>query len=152
MPRITETATIPRDPETLWNEIGRFGSVGEWHPMLDSVETYGAGTDVIRIAHAKGGGEQIERLQSLDASRRVYRYTMERTSMPVCDYTGEFRIEPADAAASRITWSACFGLTPEGDGRAVEAVRRFLHAGTESLKSRYGATDRITTPRPVRPS
>ena len=141
MPHISETATIPRDPETLWNEIGRFGSVGEWHPMLDSVDTFGVGMDVIRIARAKGGGEQIERLQSVDALQRVYRYTMERTSMPVCDYTGEFRIEPADDAASRITWSASFELTPEGDGRAVEAVRKFLHAGTESLRSRYGATD-----------
>jgi Polyketide cyclase / dehydrase and lipid transport len=140
MPHITETATIPRDPATLWNEIGGFGCVGEWHPLLDSVETFGAGTDVIRIARAKGGGEQIERLQSLDASGRVYRYTMERTSMPVRDYTGEFRIEPADDAASRITWSASFELTAEGDGRAVEAVRKFLHAGTESLKSRYGAS------------
>ncbi|MBV8909889.1 MAG: SRPBCC family protein, partial [Gammaproteobacteria bacterium] len=113
--------------------------------LLDSVEIFGAGTDVIRIAHPKGGGEQIERLQSLDASQRVYRYTMERSSMPICDYTGEFRIEPAyepaDVAASRITWSARFELTAEGDGRAVEAVRKFLHAGTESLKSRYGATD-----------
>lgn len=138
MPHITETATIPRDPETLWNEIGRFDSVGEWHPMLDSVETFGAGVDVIRVAHSRGGGEQIERLQSLDASQRMYRYTMERSSMPVCDYTGEFRIEPADVAASRITWSASFELTAEGDGRAVEAVRKFLQAGTESLKSRYG--------------
>jgi hypothetical protein len=29
MPKITETATIGLDTETLWNEIGGFGSVGE---------------------------------------------------------------------------------------------------------------------------
>jgi hypothetical protein len=138
MPRITETATIPLDPETLWNEIGGFDSVGHWHPMLDSVEILGNGAHAIRIAHAIAGGDQVERLQTLDPARRVYRYSMEHTSMPICDCTAEFRIEPAEGTASRVMWSAQFELTPEGDGRTVEAVRRFLHAGTESLKSLYG--------------
>src|SRR5215469_370761 len=62
MPRITETATIGLDPETLWNEIGAFGSVGDWHPLLDSVEVRGQGTGAMRIAHAKEGAEQAERL------------------------------------------------------------------------------------------
>src|SRR5215469_8158817 len=58
MPRITETATIGLDPDTLWNEIGAFGSVGDWHPLLDSVELLGQGTGAMRIAHAKEGAEQ----------------------------------------------------------------------------------------------
>ena len=99
MTRITETATIGLDPETLWNEIGGFGSVGEWH---------------------------------------LYRYILERASIPVRDYRGEFRIEPAGDAASVVIWSAQFELTEAGDGRTVESVRRFLHAGTESLRRRFG--------------
>ena len=35
----------------------------------------------MRIAHAKEGSEQAERLQTLDPERRLYRYTMEETSM-----------------------------------------------------------------------
>jgi len=139
MPRITETATIGLDPDTLWNEIGAFGSVGDWHPLLDSVELLGQGTGAMRIAHAKEGAEQAERLQTLDPERRLYRYTMEQTSMPVCDYRGEFRIDPAGDAASVVVWSAQFELTPDGDGRTVESVRHFLHAGTESLRHRFGA-------------
>jgi hypothetical protein len=138
MPRITESVTLAADPELLWKQLGRFGSVGDWHPLLDFVEVFGKGTRATRIAHAKVGGDQVERLRALDPRRHVYRYSMERTSMPVRDYTGEFRIEPADGAASRITWSAQFELTADGDGRTVEAVRHFLHAGIENLKSIYG--------------
>jgi len=138
MPRITETATIPLDPETLWNDVGRFDSVGDWHPWLESAQMFGEGAGAKRVAHAQSGTDQVERLETLDRRRHLYRYTMERTTLPVCDYTGEFRIERVGEATSRIVWSARFELTPEGDGRTIESIRRFLHAGTESLKNRYG--------------
>jgi len=138
MPRITESTTIGLDPDTLWDEIGGFGSVGDWHPMLNSVEVFGEGTGALRIAHAKAGAAQAERLQTLDPARHLYRYSMEKTSMPVRDYRGEFRIDPAGDAGSTVIWSAQFELTPDGDGRTVESVRHFLHAGTESLGRRFG--------------
>ncbi|HKD53110.1 MAG TPA: SRPBCC family protein [Steroidobacteraceae bacterium] len=138
MPRITESATLGLDPETLWNEIGAFGSVGDWHPMLISVEVFGEGAGALRIARGEAGAAQAERLQTLDSARHLYRYSMEKTSMPVRDYRGEFRIDPAGDAASTVVWSAQFELTPDGDGRTVESVRQFLHAGTESLRRRFG--------------
>jgi mxaD protein len=140
MPRITESATIDLDPATLWNEIGGFGSVADWHPLLNSVEVFGEGAGALRIAHAEAGAAQAERLQTLDPERHLYRYVIEKSSMPVCDYTGEFRIDPAGDAASTVVWSAQFELTPDGDGKTVESVRHFLHAGTESLRRRFGET------------
>ena len=137
MPRIIETATIGLDAETLWEKIGAFGSVADWHPLLNSVAVLGEGAGAIRIAYGEQGVPQAERLQLLDAERHLYRYTMEETSMPVRDYTGEFRIDPTGDAASTVVWSAEFELTPDGDGRTVEAVRHFLHAGTENLRRRF---------------
>jgi len=138
MPRITESTTIGLDPDTLWNEIGAFGSVGEWHPLLNSVEVFGEGAGALRIAHAKAGAAQAERLQTFDPAHHLYRYSMEKTSMPVRDYHGEFRIDRCGDDASTVIWSAQFELTPDGDGRTVESVRHFLHAGTESLGRRFG--------------
>lgn len=60
-------------------DVGGFGSVGEWHPLLESVEVLGAGTGAMRVAHSK----------------------------------------------------------EDGDGRTIESVRRFLHAGIQSLVRRY---------------
>ena len=137
MPRITRTVTIAAAPERLWNEVGAFGDVGDWHPMLNSVEIHSEGRRVTRVARAKGGATQVERLQAFDPERHLYRYTMERSDLPVHDYTGEFQIVPAGDGASTVSWSAKFELAPEGDGRTIEAVRRFLQAGTESLRQRY---------------
>jgi len=140
MPKITETATIGLDTETLWNEIGGFGSVGEWHPMVSSMDVVGEGTGAMRIARGNAGEDQAERLQTLDSERHLYRYTLERGSIPVRDYRGEFRIEAADASTSVVIWSAQFELAEDGDGRTVESVRRFLRAGTENLRRRFGET------------
>jgi mxaD protein len=139
MPNITETATVGLDPETLWEEIGGFGSVADWHPLLSSVDNFGEGSGALRIAHAKDGSNQTERLQSVDAERHLYRYIMEKTSMPVRDYQAEFRIDPTGNAASTVVWSAQFELTSDGDGKTVESVRHFLRAGTESLRDKFGA-------------
>lgn len=138
MPKITETAKIGCDPETLWSEIGGFGSVGKWHPMLESVEVSGEGKGALRIAHARTGADQVERLQTFDPEHHLYQYTIEKSSMPVTYYTGEFRIDSGGEAQSVVVWSAQFELTADGDGRTVESVRQFLHEGTESLKRRFG--------------
>lgn len=86
MPSITETATIRSDPETLWREIGGFGSVAEWHPLLQSIEVMGDGVGAMRVAHGGDGSEQVERLQMIDAEHHRYRYTLEQSPMPVRNY------------------------------------------------------------------
>jgi hypothetical protein len=139
MTRITEATTIGVDAETLWREVGDFGSVGKWHPMLESVETNGQGPGATRIAHGKtGGGDQLERLQTSDPRGHLYRYTLEQTPMPVRNYTGEFRIDPAGDSSSTVTWSADFELVRGEDPETVESVRQFLHAGVQSLERQFG--------------
>ena len=139
MPRITETVRIRMDADSLWNEIGGFGAVGEWHPMLDAVDVRGDSRGAMRVAHGKSGEEQTERLQAVSPSRHMYRYTIEHTAMPVCDYLGEFRVVPEDETRSCVVWSVRFELTADGSGKDIESVRKFLHTGTESLKGRYGS-------------
>jgi hypothetical protein len=77
-------------------------------------------------------------LQAFDSNAHVYRYTLERASMPLRNYTGELRIDPACDRARMVTWSAEFDLVSEEDRETVESVRRFLHAGIESLQRQFG--------------
>ena len=39
MTRIVETTRIAEGPDALWKDIGPFGAVGEWHPLLSRVES-----------------------------------------------------------------------------------------------------------------
>ena len=98
----------------------------------------GDGVGATRIAHAKAGGaDQVERLWYFDSTSHVYRYSLEQTPMPVRNYTGEFRIDPAGDSASTVTWSAEFELAPEADPKTVDSIRQFLHVGVQNLGHQF---------------
>lgn len=83
MPTIEETIHLTLPPDEAWRRFGAFGDVGRWHPTLASVESEGDKPGARRIAHAKDGGTQVERLTDYDAARRRYTYAMEKTALPV---------------------------------------------------------------------
>jgi mxaD protein len=126
------------DAESAWRRLGGFGDVGEWHPMLKSVDSESDTPGAMRIARGADGGTQIERLEAYDAERHAYRYTIEETEMPVRDYQAEFRIDADPDGESRVTWRAQFDDAGEDPSAGTEAVREFLHAGVQALEERYG--------------
>ncbi len=137
MPNVKEVAETMIDADTLWKEVGDFGSIARWHPLVSSSTVSDETAGRARHVHFKTGGEQLERLQAVDAAHRMYRYRIERSSSPVRDYTGEFRIEAADTQMSRIVWEAQFTPADEHDDRTVAAVRSFLHEGVASIEGKY---------------
>jgi hypothetical protein len=137
MPTITETAEIETDVDTLWKDVGDFRAVSHWHPLVTALNVQGEGIGSVRTANPGTPQEQFERLRSVDMHRHCYRYALERSSLPVRDYVGEFRIEAAADNRSRVVWSAQFELATGADDKTADAVRRFLRAGTEHLKARY---------------
>lgn len=123
--------------DTLWKEVGDFGSLARWHPLVSSVTVSEGPTGRVRLVHFKAGGEQVERLEAEDAAQRMYRYRIERTDSPVRDYTGELRIERADTQMSRIVWEVQFTLADEHEERTVAAIRNFLHEGVAIIERKY---------------
>ena len=99
MPSIEETARLSLSPDETWRRFGGFGDVGDWHPMLQSVESEGNHPGAKQTAHASNGGTQVERLTEYNPLARRYRYVMEDTVMPVEDYTAETPSKAATAAA-----------------------------------------------------
>lgn len=129
MTRIVETARIAEHPGDLWKDIGPFGAVGQWHPMLSKVES--------DAAEGKDGSRQIERLLEAAPEQHLYRYQMEKTAMPVRDYTAEFRVDDNHDGSSTVVWSAEFEPT-SNDARTVESIRGFLKAGLDNIATSHG--------------
>lgn len=138
MPHAEATAHLPVDTESLWQTIGSFQGVGDWHPMLSQVEGQGETPGATRTATAKDGTQQVERLQEIDPAQHFYRYTMESTAMPVTNYVAEFRIQDQGDGTSTVHWSADFQTTSGGDDQqAVDMVQGFLAAGLDELERRH---------------
>lgn len=138
MPHAEANATVAVDADTLWRDAGGFEAVGDWHPWLASVTADGDQPGSPRTAVTQEGGEQVERLDHVDAANRSYRYTMVSTAMPVTNYVADFRIEPAGRQSSTVRWSSEFDVTSGDEADAVGMIEGFLTAGVEALRRRYG--------------
>lgn len=138
MPNVVQSTRIPMNAVALWRETGAFGAVGDWHPMLEDVDSEGDVAGATRTARAADGSTQVERLRAFDANRHVYHYTMESTALPVRDYVGEFRIDDNGDGTSTVTWSARFDVSEGVDDEVVEMIGGFLKAGIHNLEHRYG--------------
>ncbi|HLZ97722.1 MAG TPA: SRPBCC family protein [Steroidobacteraceae bacterium] len=134
---VIKTVHLPVRAEKLWRDIGSFGAVGAWHPMLSGVDSQGDVPGARRIAHSRDGGIQVERLKDYNGTDCIYRYEMESTPMRLRDYIGEFRVDDNGDGTSTVTWMAHF---EPADGNGEETARKietFIKAGTDSLKARY---------------
>jgi Polyketide cyclase / dehydrase and lipid transport len=134
---VEEATEVMVDADRLWKKVGDFGTAPRWHPQVSGVTVIDGPGGRARLLQFKTGGEQLERLQTVDDAHKVYRYTVERTSLPIQDFAGELRVEAASGDTSRIVWTAHFTLADEGDGRTIEAVRHFLHDGAVGIEAEY---------------
>ena len=134
--RIEQEVHLPDAPEAVWKKTGDFGAVGNWHPMLASVESEGNHVGALRVAKAEDGGQQVERLLSYETTARPHRriaygYVMEETAMPVADYEATFSVEE-DGGGSRVTWRAEF-MEKGADDAGEKMVRGFIRSGLDAL-------------------
>lgn len=138
MPHVEASADIPVDADTLWEAVGSFRSVGDWHPMLAQVEVDGDGPGAIRTATTHDGSQQVERLHEIHTTEHFYRYTMEASPMPVRDYVAEFRVQSDTNGNSTIRWTADFETTSDDPASTVDMVQQFLTTGLDQLRRQYG--------------
>lgn len=132
MTKIVETAHVGAPAAALWRDIGGFGAVGDWHPMLAKVTTEGEGEGAVRMAEGRDGTRQTERLLESSLEQRFYRYRMESGPTPVRGYVAELRVEDNGDGTSTVVWSAEFEPTLTSF-RTIEEIQEFLKSGLDSI-------------------
>lgn len=137
--RVIESVRVARAPGALWREIGRFGAVGKWHPLLARVDSEGESVGSRRTAEGQDGSRQVERLLEVSPENRFYRYRMESTGMPVRDYVGELRVENDGDSGSAVVWSVEFEPAGGDEHRIAESVHGFLKAGLVNIEREHRA-------------
>lgn len=127
--------TLPVTAEALWEQVGGFFALADWHPAIASSGAEAGGRH--RRIVLGDGTEFLEVLISYDVNHYRYRYRiLDPTPLPFKNYTGTLHIDP-EGEQSTIVWSARY--EPVGE---PEEVRRMLkglfEAGFENLARQYG--------------
>lgn len=143
MAHVLQTARVARQARTLWREIGSFGDVVRWHPMLAALESEGEEPGARRWAHTRDGGTQVERLAQNNPLQRSYIYAVEKTPMPVKNCVAELRVDDNGDGTSTVVWQSEFDVREEVGAqdrrRVVSEIEDYFRAGLDRLKEQYNS-------------
>ncbi|WP_225803864.1 SRPBCC family protein [Streptomyces sp. NK15101] len=125
-PRTLErSAVLPATPDAVWEVIGDFGALADWHPHVppSALEDGGApdAPGTVRVFTVDGRAVARERLLDRDAAARSYRYALlDPVPLPVHAYVATLAVHPHPDGAE-VRWSASYRSTDDVVPR-VEAV------------------------------
>jgi len=136
MTKVKMETELPVEPDDVWETIGRFNALQDWHPAVEESELEEGGR--VRRLKLAGGGEIVERLEQLDEEGHAYRYSILSSPLPVGRYTATIRVRPAaDGKGSVVEWSSDF--EPQGsEQEALETIQGIYRAGFDNLRKLFG--------------
>jgi Polyketide cyclase / dehydrase and lipid transport/Domain of unknown function (DUF4331) len=132
---VADSVDLAASPDQVWDLIGQFG--GMWHPLIASVKLTGEGVGQLRTIETIDGKQIIERLQAMDNSQRLYRYT-NVSGLGVVDYTGTFDLKPKGSGSS-VEWRVQFLADNQATLIVRTIVATLMKTGFEALTKRFGA-------------
>jgi len=136
MPQVSMKNSLPVEPEKLWDTIGGFNALPDWHPAVES-STLEEGGTVRRLALV-GGGEIVERLEKKNDEEYTYSYSIESSPLPVANYTGTLSIHSDDDGGSEVRWSSSFEAEGASGPDAEKIIEGIYQAGFDNLKKMFG--------------
>lgn len=138
MPKVNMSTALAAHPDHLWQAIGGFGAIADWHPAVEKAELTGETKGSVRTLHLVGGGTITERLEEVSPQERVYRYSITDSPLPVANYAAEIRVKDNGDNTSTVEWSSEFDAKGVGDNEALKTVQGIYQAGFDNLAKLYG--------------
>ena len=86
MAKVEMATELPVPAQRVWDLIGGFNTLADWHPAVEKSESEKEGAATLRRLHLAGGGAVLERLEAVDENERVLRYSIVESPLPVGDY------------------------------------------------------------------
>ncbi len=62
MAKVTMATELPGPAQRVWDLIGGFNTLADWHPAIEKSESEKEGTTTLRRLYLAGGGAVLERL------------------------------------------------------------------------------------------
>lgn len=134
MTEVNLSTYLSVSPEKVWELIGQFNALADWHPAVEKSTLEEGGT--VRKLSLVGGGEIVEKLLPTD-EEHTYEYSIVSSPLPVMNYTGRIKvIKEGDGA--KVQWSSNFEPSGASENEAIDTVAGIYKAGFDNLKKMFG--------------
>ena len=132
MAKVNMQTDLKVDAQKVWDLIGGFNTLPDWHPAVEKSELNEEGS--MRKLSLAGGGEIIEKLEKIDDNERVYTYSIVNSPLPVANYTASIRVKDNGEGNSIVEWSSEFNADGAPENDAIQAIQGIYQAGFDHLK------------------
>lgn len=141
MSNVDMSTKLPVAADIVWQTIGSFAAIAQWHPAIESSEeTTEDGATIRTLTLAGGGGTVVEKLETLNDKERSCTYTIVSSPMPLSNYEATLRVRADGPTSCTVEWSSKFDAEGADENAAATAVRQVYEAGFENLKRMFGGS------------
>lgn len=140
--KVDESITMTAPAEAVWQIIGQFDAIADWHPQVKSAEKIDETTRQITLDNDQQITESLDDRNS-GTFLLSYRLLEENfAAIPVSFYTITLQAHAADDNETTVSWQGRFyradtgNFPPEelNDEAAVKAMTAFAKAGLQGIK------------------
>jgi hypothetical protein len=136
MIRVSLSTKLPASASRVWELVGGFNALPDWHPAIEKSELSESGR--VRTLTLANGAKLVERLQKHDDRGRSYSYSIATSPLPITDYTATISIRDAGADGCIMDWSGNFEPQGVPAAEAEKAIAGIYESGFESLRRMFG--------------
>ncbi len=134
--RVSSSTHIDVPAERVWELIGQFKALADWHPAVEKSELEQGGK--MRRLSLVGGGTIVERLERIDDESFKYSYSIVNSPLPVTNYVSELKVVKDDSGKGcRVEWSSEFEPAGTSASDAEKVIRDFYEAGVKNLQALF---------------
>ncbi len=131
---VSEEVELHLPAAAVWQIIGNYNSLSDWHPAIAGSKLEGTGKDKgdRRLLTMTGGEKLVEELIDYDNDTMQYAYRITDNPFPFRNYQATIRVAP-QGDHCRITWSSTFDARGATDEEVIALIRGVYRTGFDGL-------------------
>ena len=132
---VSRSAKVEETPEAVWQKIGEFCAIQDWHPAVSTCEQTQEGGETYRTLTLGDGSTIRERL--IERTNSSYTYEIIESPLPVQSYRATLSVS-AEGEETRVDWQGSFDAKDASDADAQALISVIYQAGLDAIASSSG--------------
>jgi hypothetical protein len=127
---VHQSASVKAAPEAVWEKIGGFCAIKDWHPAVKACAESEEGGATFRTLTLPDGGSIKEKLTG--RTETSYTYEIVESPLPVQNYRSTLSVM-AEGDGTMIMWDGTFDAKDASDADAEGAIAGIYKAGLDRI-------------------
>lgn len=135
MTKISVSTDLDVSADQVWQLIGNFNALPDWHPEVEKSELTKKGQE--RRLSLAGGGTIVERLENIDDKARTYSYSIVDSPLPIKSYKATIKVS-GKGKGCKVEWSSEFEASTGFENDVLKDLQGMYQSGFDNLTKMFG--------------